>query len=225
MDLLSSDFWMGLLSIVVIDLVLAGDNAIVIGMTARNLSKDIQKRVILWGTIAAIIVRATLTVFVVWLLEIPFLMVAGGLLLIWIAYSLLTQEEKEENVEPSTNVWQAIRTIVIADVVMGLDNVLAIAGASHGSFILVILGLMVSVPIMVWGSTVILRFMERYPIIIYIGAAVLAWTASQMITEEPAFHDVLAEYPALKWGITVLLVAGVLFFGRMQNRKKSSSSA
>src|SRR5690606_2801611 len=168
MELLSTEFFAALAAIILIDLVLAGDNAIVIALAARNLPAHLQKRAIIWGTVGAIAVRAAMTVVVVALLKIPGLLLAGGALLLWIAYRLLAPEEKggEAHGKPATTFWSAMRTIVIADAVMGLDNVLAVAGAAHGSFLLVVLGLLISIPIVVWGSTLILRCVERFPVIV-----------------------------------------------------------
>lgn len=132
MDFFTSEFWTALLAIVIIDLVLAGDNAIVIGLSARNLPKDQQKKVVFWGTFGAIAIRSLLTLIAVWLLEIPGLLLIGGVLLIWIAYKLLV-EEKKHDVKSAGNLSSAIKTIVIADTVMGMDNVLAVAGAAHGN--------------------------------------------------------------------------------------------
>jgi len=217
MDFFSADFFSALLAVVVIDLVLAGDNAILIGLAARNLPKNRQKQVILWGMVGAIIVRSVATVLVVYLLRIPGLLLAGGLILIWIAYKLLTEQEEEEDVKASTSVWGAVRTIIIADIVMGLDNVLAVAGAAHGDIVLVIIGLLISVPIVIWGSTVVLKLIERYPFIIYIGAGVLAWTAAGMITDEPLL-EALFGIDAVRWVAVLLIMAGVLGAGLLKNR-------
>lgn len=223
MDWLSPDFFFALLSIIVIDLVLAGDNAIVIGMAARNLPDRLQKKAIFWGTAAAVVVRMLLTLAVVWLLRIPFLMAIGGVVLIWIAANLLTEQTGEEHQEESAgNLFAAIRTIVVADLVMGLDNVLAIAGASHGSFVLVVLGLLISVPIMVWGSTIIMRLMERMPWILYVGAGILAWTAARMITDDPRFVHFFEQMPILRWLLITLAVAGVLSLGLWKNRRSQA---
>src|SRR5690242_1141255 len=159
------EFLSALAAIVVIDLVLAGDNAIVIALAARNLPRELQRRAIVWGTLGAIAVRASLTVGVLWLLAIPGLSLAGGALLAWIAYRLLAGDDGAEPrpLAPAAGFWTAMRTIVIADAVMGLDNVLGVAGAAHGNVLLVVLGLLISVPIMVWGSRLILRFLERFP--------------------------------------------------------------
>ena len=224
MDVFTSDFWSALFAIVVIDLVLAGDNAIVIGLAARNLSKDDQKKVIFWGTLGAIIIRSLLTLIVVWLLRIPGLMLIGGLLLIWIAYKLLV-EEKGHDVKAGQSLWAAVKTIIIADTVMGLDNVLAVAGAAHGSFFLVVLGLLISVPIVIWGSTLILKWVDRYPSIINVGAAVLAWTASKMITDEPFLTTLFGNNPMLKWGFSIVIIVAVLLAGKMKNQRKSLGKA
>ena len=174
----ASQFLSALLAIIVIDLVLAGDNAIVIALAARGLPAHLQKRAILWGAVGAIAVRSLMTVVVVWLLKIPGLLLVGGALLVWIAYQLLQPDDGASDAHSpvATGFWGAMRTIVIADAVMGLDNVLAVAGAAHGSYLLVVLGLAISVPIVVWGSTVVLKVVERYPGVVYLGAGVLVWT-------------------------------------------------
>ncbi|WP_235597761.1 TerC family protein, partial [Geobacillus stearothermophilus] len=218
MDVLSAEFWTALLSIIIIDLLLAGDNAIVIGLAARNLPKHQQKKAIIWGTAGAVVVRALATIFVVWLLKIPGLLLVGGLLLVWIAYKLLVEEKGHDDIEAGGSLWEAMRTIIIADALMGLDNVLAVAGAAHGNFLLVILGLLISVPIMVWGSTFILKWIERFPIIITIGAGVLAWTAAKMIVDEPFLKAYFAN-PAVKYGFELLVVAAVIVAGTIKKRK------
>ncbi|MGG3960676.1 TerC family protein, partial [Geobacillus stearothermophilus] len=223
MDVLSAEFWTALLSIIIIDLLLAGDNAIVIGLAARNLPKHQQKKAIIWGTAGAVVVRALATIFVVWLLKIPGLLLVGGLLLVWIAYKLLVEGKGHDDVEAGGNLREAIRTIIIADALMGLDNVLAVAGAAHGSFLLVILGLLISVPIMVWGSTFILKWIERFPIIITIGAGVLAWTAAKMIVDEPFLKAYFAN-PAVKYGFELLVVAAVIVAGTMKKRKSAKET-
>ncbi|ALC90297.1 hypothetical protein AM500_11255 [Bacillus sp. FJAT-18017] len=217
MEILSMEFLTALLSIIMIDLVLAGDNAIVIGLAARNLPKHQQKKVIIWGTVGAIAIRALATVIVVWLLQIPGLLVIGGVLLIWIAYKLLV-EEKGHDVQAGESFWAAIRTIIIADALMGLDNVLAVAGAAHGNYLLVILGLLISVPIVVYGSTLILKWVDRFPIIITIGAAILAWTASKMIVDEPFLADFFVN-PVIKYGFELLVVVAVVAAGTMKKNK------
>ncbi|WEZ06526.1 TerC family protein [Priestia flexa] len=222
MDILSAEFLSALLAIIIIDLVLAGDNAIVIGLAARKLPKHQQKKVIIWGTIGAIVIRMLATLAVVWLLEIPGLLLIGGILLTIIAYKLLV-EDQDHDVKAGDSMWAAIRTIIIADALMGLDNVLAVAGAAHGSFLLVVLGLLISVPIVMWGSTLILKWVERFPIIITIGAAVLAWTASKMIVGEP-FLQPYFENGFVKYGFEVLVIAVVIGAGKMKQRKAQKQS-
>lgn len=218
-DIFSLDFLQALISIIIIDLVLAGDNAIVIGLAARNLPKENQKKVIIGGTVGAIIIRAAATLAVVWLLKIPGLLLIGGLILIWIAFKLLIEEKGKEDVKASSHVWGAIGTIIVADAVMGLDNVLAVAGAAHSSYLLVILGLMISIPIVVWGSTIILKWIERYPWIIYVGSGVLAWTASNMIVDEPFLKEFFIEQPMLKWTLNAVIIIGVLALGHRVKKK------
>jgi YjbE family integral membrane protein len=217
-EILSMEFLTALLSIIMIDLVLAGDNAIVIGLAARNLPKTQQKKVIIWGTVGAIAIRALATVIVVWLLQIPGLRLIGGVLLIWIAYKLLV-EEKGHDVQAGNSFWAAIRTIIIADALMGLDNVLAVAGAAHGNYLLVILGLLISIPIVVWGSTLIIKWVDRYPIIITIGAAILAWTATKMIVAEPFLADFFAN-PVVKYGFELLVVVAIIAAGTIKKNKQ-----
>ncbi|MCL5780752.1 MAG: TerC family protein [Firmicutes bacterium] len=224
MELFSAEFFSALLAIIVIDLVLAGDNAIVIGLAARNLPKEQQRQVIIWGTAGAVAVRAVATVAVVWLLKIPGLLLVGGLLLILIAYKLLTEEKCHDDMKSYCNRWEAIRTIVIADAVMGLDNVLAVAGAAHGNFLLVVLGLLISVPIMVWGSTIIIKWTERYPVIIYIGGGVIALTAAKMIVNEPFLNAFFVTNHALRYGLIIVVTAGVLIAGRQKNKHKKVAS-
>jgi YjbE family integral membrane protein len=218
---LTPEFWSALAAIIVIDLVLAGDNAIVIALAARNLPKTLQRRAIIWGTVGAVAVRASLTLVVVWLLGIPGLMLAGGILLAWIAYRLLTGDEngREHDLAPATSFWAAMRTIVVADAVMGLDNVLAVAGASHGSVLLVVLGLLISIPIVVWGSTLILRWIERFPALLYIGGAVLAWTAAKMITDEPLYQEWMEGRPGIRSAIYLVTIGGVLAVPYLRNRR------
>jgi len=219
MELFSAEFFSALVAIIVIDLVLAGDNAIVIALAARNLPAQLRKRAIIWGTFGAIAMRTAMTLIVVWLLKIPGLMLVGGLLLVWIAYQLLTDNEggESQHGRSATSFWGAMKTIVVADALMGLDNVLAVAGAAHGSFVLVVLGLLISIPIVIWGSHLILKYVERFPVIVYIGAGVLAWTAVKMITGEPMVSAWAAQNAALVWIIYIGVIGGVLGSGFLIN--------
>ena len=226
MEILSTEFLSALLAIIVIDLVLAGDNAIVIALAARNVPKHLQKQAILWGTAGAIVVRTTLTLIVVSLLKIPGLLFLGGAMLVWIAYKLLLPEEENGNgagISAASTLWGALRTIVVADMVMGLDNVLAVAGAAHGSFLLVALGLLISIPIVIGGSTLLLRFVERYPGFVYLGAGVLAWTAVKMVTSEPLLKDSFAAYKLTVPLLYTVTVLGVLWAGLVKNHRRLES--
>jgi YjbE family integral membrane protein len=216
MELFSSAWLSALLAIVLIDLVLAGDNAIVIALAARSLPPHLQKRAILWGTFGAIAVRTLMTVGVVWLLRIPGLMAAGGLGLVWIAYKLLAPggEENHEDGHPAATTFVgAMKTIVIADALMGIDNVLGVAGAAKGDFTLVVIGLLISVPIVVWGSTLVLKLVERFPIIIYLGAGVLAYTAAHMIVSEPLLDDLFDPSFVNRAATYAVIIVGVLAAG------------
>lgn len=212
------EFLTALLTIIVIDLVLAGDNAILIGLAARNLPKEQQKKVILWGSLGAIIIRVIATLAVVWLLKIPGLHLVGGVLLVWIAYNLLTDGDSHEDVKAGSTFWAALRTVIIADALMGLDNVLAIAGASHGNMVLVVIGLLISVPVVMWGSTMIIKWIERFPIIVTIGSGILAWTAAKMIVGEGFLEGIFAN-GFVKYGFELLVVAGVILLGRYKKNK------
>ena len=225
MEFLSAPWWSALLAIVLIDLVLAGDNAIVIALAARSLPHQLQKKAMFWGTVGAVAVRSVMTVGVVWLLKIPGLMLVGGLGLVWIAYRLLADQEDDSHGGPVvSSFWGAMKTIVVADALMGVDNVLGVAGAAHGSFDLVVIGLLISVPIVVFGSTLVLKLVQRFPVIIQLGAAVLAFTAAKMIVNEPlldaAFDSPEPLNTAARWATYALTVIGVLVAGRRPARRQ-----
>jgi YjbE family integral membrane protein len=219
-----TQFLSALLAIIVIDLVLAGDNAIVIALAARALPAHLQKRAVVWGAVGAIGVRSLMTVVVVWLLKIPGLLLVGGAMLVWIAYRLLLPDESDSGTHgaAATTFWGAMRTIVIADAVMGLDNVLAVAGAAHGSYLLVVTGLVISVPIVVWGSTVVLKVVERHPGVVYIGAGVLVWTAVKMMTGEPLLKPWLQQTPMLAM-LAYGAIPLVLWAGFVKNHRRLES--
>lgn len=224
MELFSTAWWSALAAIVLIDLVLAGDNAIVIALAARSLPAHLQRRAIAWGTVGAIAVRAAMTVGVVWLLRVPGLMLLGGLGLVWIAFKLLAGDDQEERHDaPPMTFWGAMKTIVVADALMGVDNVLGVAGASHGALHLVVVGLLVSVPIVVFGSTVVLRLVQRFPVIIEAGGAVLAYTAAHMIVREPLLAHVFEDAP-VRWTLYALVIAGVLAAGRLAQRQSRGTA-
>ena len=233
MELFTAPWWSALLAIILIDLVLAGDNAIVIALAARNLPPQLRKKAIVWGAAGAIVVRSLMTVGVVWLLKIPGLMLLGGMGLLWIAYKLLADHDEMAHDSPAaTTFWGAMKTIVVADALMGIDNVLGVAGAAHGAFDLVVIGLLVSVPIVVFGSSVVLRLVERFPVIIKLGAAVLALTAARMIVGEKLLDPIYGGpgalpsaqtlYMAAEWATYALAVAGVLGGGWWTARRTQS---
>jgi YjbE family integral membrane protein len=229
MEFLTGPWWSALLAIVLIDLVLAGDNAIVIALAARSLPRHLQKKAIVWGTVGAIVVRSAMTVGVVWLLKIPGLLLVGGLGLLWIAYKLVADQDGHGDHGPAaTTFWGAMKTIIVADALMGIDNVLGVAGAAHGSFELVVIGLLVSIPIVVFGSTMVLKLVDRFPAIMYIGAAVLAYTAAKMIVTEPVLEGVFgtkeAPATALRYATEAVCVAGVLGIAWLATRKKSATT-
>jgi YjbE family integral membrane protein len=222
MNLVHSDFLSGLLAVILLDLVLAGDNAIVIAMAASRLPQSLQKKAVLWGTFGAIAVRFSLTAVVVYLLKVPGLMLAGGLLLLPIAWRLLRHDDDNDPaVGPADTFWTALRTIIIADALMGLDNVLAIAGASKGHLALVIIGLLVSVPLVVWGSTLILKLIGRFPIIMYIGAAAIAFTAARMIANDHWLDAWFDAHVFLQYALDVAAVVGICGGGWLMQRRKS----
>ena len=228
MEILSTQFLSALAAIIMIDLMLAGDNAIVIALAARNVPAHLQKRAIAWGTVGAIVVRSLMTLVVVWLLQVPGLLFIGGALLIWIAWKLLLPDEAEHAhgaaAGGTTTFWGAMRTIIVADAVMGMDNVLAVAGAAHGSYVLVVLGLLISVPIVVWGSGLLLKWVERYPVIVYIGSGVLAWTAVKMMLSEPYVRDNFSNgQPYLVALIYLATVTAVLLGGFIHNHRRLES--
>lgn len=219
---LGTDTLISLLTIIGIDLVLAGDNAVVIGMASRNLPLKQRKKAILYGTLAAVILRVLLTFIAVQLLEIPFLMAIGGLLLVYVAIQLIAGDEHTDHLESPNSLFSAIKTIVIADLVMGLDNIIAIAGASHGNFILILIGLAISIPIVVFASQIISTLMNKYPILVYIGAAIIAYTAGVMVLEDPYIHDMIPKEYHL-W-IKLCIPIFVLGIGRWLSKKHNKDN-
>ena len=210
-ELFSPEWLSALGAIILIDLILAGDNALVIGLAARNVPPDLQRKVVLWGTVGAIAIRAALTLVVVYLLKIPGFLVVGGVALIYIGWRL-TQDNGGggHDVKPASSVRGAVQTIIIADAVMGVDNVLAVGGAAQGSMTLVLVGLAVSIPIVVWGSTLVLKWVERFPAIIWVGAGVLGWTAVKMIVTEPLLAPWLLAHPSARPLLQIVIVGGLV---------------
>jgi YjbE family integral membrane protein len=213
--LVSPEFWIGLGVIIWVNIILSGDNAVVIALAARSLPKHQQKQAIFWGAGAAVVLRIVLTIVAVKLLEFPYLKLAGGAALLWIAVKLLVPEEEDDgDVEASSQLWGAIKTILVADLVMSTDNVIAVAAAAKGSIVLLTLGLIISIPLVIFGATMLMVLMERYPIIITLGAAVLGWTAGEMGVTDPAVVEwVKANAHWLDWiapaaGAVLVVVVG-----------------
>ncbi|SDW87732.1 TerC family protein [Paenibacillus sp. CF384] len=225
MDFFSLEFLSALVTIVFIDLILAGDNAIVIGLAARKLPKEQQKKAVIWGTVGAVGIRAIATTLVVYLLNVPWLMLAGGILLLWIAYKLLVDNEAHDNITAGNTLWQSVRTIIIADAAMGLDNVIAVAGAAHGSVLLVLLGLIISIPIVVWGSTLFIKLINKIPWIVYVGSGVLAYTAAKMITHEIKLEEFFKNNPAFEWSFLILIVIVIIVAGLWKNASRKQQEA
>ncbi|MEQ1776758.1 MAG: TerC family protein [Burkholderiales bacterium] len=186
MEMLSDPlFWAALGQITLINIVLSGDNAVVIALAARSLPAHQQKQAIMWGAGAAVVMRIILTIIAVELLKWPYLKIIGAVLLFWIAIKLLVPEHDDENVESSDNLMKAIKTILIADLVMSLDNVIGVAAAAKGNTTLLIIGLAISIPLVIFGATLLMKVMERWPIIITIGAGLLGWVAGEMLMTDP----------------------------------------
>ena len=237
--LISAAFWVGLGKIIWINLLLSGDNAVVIALAARSLPEQQQKLAVFWGAAAAVAMRVVLTVFAVALLTFPFLKLVGGLLLLWIGVKLLVPEKGGGDVRTSDNLWSAIRTILIADLVMSLDNVIAVAAAADSAaptpelaamkYTLLILGLAISIPIVIFGSVMMLKVMQRFPIIITLGAALLGWIAGDIMVTDPAIKDWvdgnaawLHEWKVASGACAVLVViVGKWLAARAQAREES----
>jgi YjbE family integral membrane protein len=185
-------FWVGLLKIIGVNLILSGDNAVVIALAARSLPARQQKAAVLWGSGAAVVMRIILTIFAVALLTLPWLKLVGSLLLFWIGIKLLVPEDQSEDINASDNLIAAIKTILIADLVMSIDNVIAVAAAAQGSMTLLVLGLAISIPLVIFGSTLLLHLMERWPIIITIGGGLLGFVAGEMLVTDPALKGWLS---------------------------------
>lgn len=214
---------LGLFELILINIVLSGDNAVVIALACRNLPADQQKKAVFWGSMGAIVLRIVLTFVAVWLLRIPFVQAAGGLLLIFIAVKLMKQEDENESIESSSRIGAAIKTIIVADLVMSLDNVLAMAGAAGGNYLLIAIGLATSIPLIIWASQLLMRLMKRFPIIITLGAALLGYTAGEMMIGDKGASGFVEE--ALPWAeyvLPIVLAIAVVLVGYLINRVNAS---
>ncbi len=236
-ELASQAFWFGLAKIIGVNVVLSGDNAVVIALAARSLPERQQKQAILWGAGAAVVLRIILTIFAVALLQLPWLKIVGGLLLVWIGIKLLVPEDGGDEINASDNLITAIKTILVADLVMSIDNVIAVAAAAQGSYLLLVLGLAISIPLVVFGATLLVHLMERYPVIITVGAALIGFVAGEMLVTDPALATWMADF-GIQYNdgnptigeVKLALVSGVIgavivvLWGKRLARKQGTSA-
>jgi YjbE family integral membrane protein len=214
-----------LVQIILFDLVLSGDNAVVIGMASRRLPEKNRRRAIVIGGAGAVGLRIGFTLIATYLLDIPLLQAAGGVMLLWIAIKLMRQEEHAAHVGEADSLGQAVRTIIIADVVMSLDNILASSGAADGHRWLVLFGLALSIPLLLVGSDLVSRLLGRFPLLVYLGAVLLVWAAVRMIAHDDIVHDLYALEAIVIVAITIAVSAGIIALGRRAGRKMTSSPA
>jgi YjbE family integral membrane protein len=221
----SADFWIGLVKIIWINIILSGDNAVVIALAARSLPPHQQQKAVLFGSGAAVVLRIVLTVVAAKLLALPYLQIIGGLLLLWIGVQLLGDEE-EENGEAKEygTLAAAVRTILIADLVMSLDNVIAVAAAAQGSMVLLVLGLAISIPLVIFGSTLMIKLMERFPIIVMLGAALIGWVGGETIVSDVSLREVLAANPWLHYAAAAAGAAVVIALGKILQKRAHAAA-
>ncbi|ABX33513.1 Integral membrane protein TerC [Delftia acidovorans SPH-1] len=222
----SADFWIGLLKIVWINIILSGDNAVVIALAARSLPPAQQKKAVMFGSGAAVVLRIILTVVAAKLLELSFLQIVGGCLLLWIGLQLLTGEEEDEGESKGHgSMMVAIRTILIADLVMSLDNVIAVAATAQGNMVLLILGLAISIPLVVFGSTLMIKLMERFPVIITLGAALIGWVGGETIVNDRLLHDYAISHPWLHYVAAAAGAVLVVGIGKLLQARSGAKHA
>lgn len=226
----SGEFWIGLVKIIWINIILSGDNAVVIALAARSLPPEQQRKAVLFGSGAAVVLRIVLTVVAVKLLALPFLQIVGGLLLLYIGVQLLADEDEEGegHATEKSGLMTAVRTILIADVVMSLDNVIAVAAAAGGSTVLLVLGLAISIPLVVFGSTLMIKLMTRFPIIVVLGAALIGWVGGETIVSDNVLRDTLAAHPWLHYAAAAAGALFVVMLGKAlaaRSRKTARASA
>lgn len=227
MSLSSPEFWIALSQIMLINIVLSGDNAVVIAMASRSLEPSQQKKAILFGSAGAIVLRIVLTFFAVYLLSLPYLKLIGAALLLWIGVGLLKSDEGGTDTHSSSNLVAAIKTIIVADIVMSLDNVVGVAAAAKGELLLLVIGLGVSIPLIIFGSTIILKLMTRFPIIITLGAGLLGWVAGEMALTDPVVTDFVAQRHVLHNIVPVAGAVLVIVVGKwlMANQQPANQPA
>lgn len=224
----TADFWIGLVKIVWINIILSGDNAVVIALAARSLPPHQQKKAIAWGSGAAVFLRIVLTVVAAKLLELSFLQIIGGCLLLWIGFQLLTEGDEDEGESKANGgLMAAVRTILIADLVMSLDNVIAVAAAAHGNMVLLILGLAISIPLVIFGSTLMIKLMERFPVIVLLGAGLIGWVGGETIVSDVALHGYVIAHPWLHYvaaALGALLVVGGGKWMQMRSQRRAAAA-
>ncbi|MBX9871881.1 MAG: TerC family protein [Burkholderiaceae bacterium] len=231
-EFMTAHFWVAVGQIILIDILLGGDNAVVIALACRSLPPEQRKKGIIWGTAGAIILRVILIAFALALLAVPYLKIVGAVLLIWIGVKLLIPEDEDEhsNIQASDKLWGAVKTVIVADLVMSVDNVIAIAGAAQGAgeqhqMALVIFGLLVSIPIIVWGSQLVLKLMDRFPLIITLGGMLLGWIAGTMAHTDPAVVSYLPQEKVWNYGFGIAGALLVLALGKLAQRKHAPADA
>jgi len=229
-EFLTAHFWVAVGQIILIDILLGGDNAVVIALACRSLPEAMRTKGILWGTAGAIVLRVILIAFALTLLSIPYLKLVGGVLLVWIGVKLLMPQDEDEhgNIQASDKLWGAVKTVIVADLVMSIDNVIAIAGAAQGAgetqqMPLVIFGLLVSIPIIVWGSQLVLKLMDRFPLIITLGGMLLGWIAGTMVHSDPGLVNYIPQDKLWNYGMGIAGALLVLAIGKLAGGKKEEA--
>ncbi|MBP2651990.1 MAG: integral rane protein TerC family protein [Firmicutes bacterium] len=215
------DFGTILGSVIVVNILLSGDNALVIALASHRLPTRQKQAAVFWGSVGAVVMRILLTIVAVYLLRLPYLQLAGGFLLWWISLKLVAEGKlgEKNQVKAAPKLWEVIKTILVADVVMSADNVLAIAGVAKGNLLIIILGLALSIPVVIWGSKLVGSLLERWPVIILFGAAFLGWTGGDMVIADAAARPYVALYPVFTWAVSALFAAIVLLVGLLQENR------
>jgi YjbE family integral membrane protein len=229
-EFLTANFWLAVGQIIMIDILLGGDNAVVIALACRKLPAHQRLKGILWGTAGAIVLRVVLIAFALTLLQVPFLKLVGAALLVWIGVKLLAPSDEDEhsNIQGSDKLWAAVKTVIVADLVMSIDNVIAIAGAATGASAnhqlpLVVFGLLVSIPIIIWGSQLVLKLMDRFPLIIVAGGLLLGWIAGTMAHSDPALKSILPQTPTWNYAFGLGGALVVYAFGYLHRKRVASA--
>ena len=222
----SAEFWIGLVKIIWINIILSGDNAVVIALAARSLPPAQQKQAIMFGSGAAVVLRIALTLVAAALLALPYLEIVGGLLLVWIGVQLLGDDEGGDGVaNEHGSLFAAVRTILIADLVMSLDNVIAVAAAAKGNTVLLIMGLAISIPLVIFGSTMMIKLMERYPVIVVLGAALIGWVGGETIVSDSVLAGVAAANPWLHHAAAAVGAALVIGLGKLLQKRRAAKTS